>query len=92
MESCTLLVILFYFNQKVFYKLQYRQGLIYVCHSVSAATVANVLEEDALQLYTLIWARTMACQLEPAVSSQVWMRDIIMDHLHLIHCISQGIY
>lgn len=40
---------------------------------MGVASVANVLEEDALQLYSLIWARTVACQMEPAVSSQVWM-------------------
>jgi DNA topoisomerase IA len=33
---------------------------------VNAASLAAVLEEDALKLYTLIWARTMACQLEQA--------------------------
>lgn len=52
--------------------------------TVSAASVANVLEEDALQLYTLIWARTMACQMEPSVSSQVWMSNIIVNQVHLI--------
>lgn len=43
------------------------------------SSVANILEDDALQLYTLIWARTMACQLEPAVSSQVSV-DVEDDH------------
>ncbi len=38
---------------------------------VNAASLAAVLEEDALKLYTLIWARTMACQLEQAILSQV---------------------
>lgn len=68
------------------------RDLLTSVNTVSAASVANVLEEDALQLYTLIWARTMACQLEPAVSSQVWMRDIIVNHGHLIQCISQEIH
>lgn len=43
------------------------------------SSVANVLEEDALQLYSLIWARTMACQLEPAVSNQI-SADVVDDH------------
>ncbi len=38
---------------------------------MNAASLAAVLEEDALKLYTLIWARTMACQLEQAILSQV---------------------
>lgn len=53
---------------------------------MSAASVANVLEEDALQLYSLIWARTMACQLEPAVSNQVWMMYMISNDVYLIRC------
>jgi DNA topoisomerase IA len=45
---------------------------------VNAASLAAVLEEDALKLYTLIWARTMACQLEQAILSQVAI-DIVDD-------------
>lgn len=33
--------------------------------------LANVLEEDALKLYTLIWCRTMACQMSEAKISQI---------------------
>ncbi|KAH8941863.1 hypothetical protein BDL97_14G067700 [Sphagnum fallax] len=42
------------------------------------SSLAAVLEEDALKLYTLIWARTMACQLEQAILSQVAI-DIVDD-------------
>lgn len=35
------------------------------------STLAKVLDEDCLKLYTLIWARTMACQMEPAKISQI---------------------
>ena len=30
------------------------------------ATIASLLDADSLKLYTLIWARAMACQMEPA--------------------------
>ncbi|KAJ8758584.1 hypothetical protein K2173_000305 [Erythroxylum novogranatense] len=33
--------------------------------------LAKVLDEDALKLYTLIWSRTMACQMEPVMIEQV---------------------
>nr|XP_024364325.1 uncharacterized protein LOC112276825 isoform X3 [Physcomitrium patens] len=46
------------------------------------SSVANVLEEDALQLYSLIWARTVACQLEPSVSRQVSV-DVVDDHQNM---------
>lgn len=35
------------------------------------STLAKVLDEDCLKLYTLIWARTMACQMEPAKICQI---------------------
>jgi len=35
------------------------------------AQLAKYLEPDALQLYTLIWQRTIACQMESAVLDQV---------------------
>ncbi|EPS74250.1 hypothetical protein M569_00504, partial [Genlisea aurea] len=33
--------------------------------------LVGVLDEDSLKLYTLIWCRTMACQMSPAVASQI---------------------
>ncbi|KAK6136137.1 hypothetical protein DH2020_030110 [Rehmannia glutinosa] len=33
--------------------------------------LVGVLDEDSLKLYTLIWSRTMACQMEPAVTEQI---------------------
>eukprot|EP00261_Vitis_vinifera_P033864 XP_019075107.1 PREDICTED: uncharacterized protein LOC100247441 isoform X2 [Vitis vinifera] len=33
--------------------------------------LAGVLDEDSLKLYTLIWSRTMACQMEPATIDQI---------------------
>ncbi|XP_007011464.2 PREDICTED: DNA topoisomerase 1 isoform X1 [Theobroma cacao] len=33
--------------------------------------LAGVLDEDSLKLYTLIWSRTMACQMEPATIEQI---------------------
>ncbi|XP_010257889.1 PREDICTED: uncharacterized protein LOC104597850 [Nelumbo nucifera] len=33
--------------------------------------LAGVLDEDSLKLYTLIWARAMACQMEPTVIDQI---------------------
>ncbi|KAI3953649.1 hypothetical protein MKW98_017473 [Papaver atlanticum] len=33
--------------------------------------LAGVLDEDSLKLYTLIWLRTMACQMEPALIDQI---------------------
>ncbi|XP_051119971.1 uncharacterized protein LOC127243826 isoform X2 [Andrographis paniculata] len=35
------------------------------------SVLAGLLDEDSLKLYTLIWARTMACQMEPAVIEQI---------------------
>lgn len=35
------------------------------------SSLAGVLDEDSLKLYTLIWCRTMACQMEPAVIEQL---------------------
>lgn len=31
----------------------------------------GILDEDSLKLYTLIWCRTVACQMEPATFKQV---------------------
>ncbi|XP_065849022.1 uncharacterized protein [Euphorbia lathyris] len=31
----------------------------------------DVLDEDSLKLYTLIWSRTMACQMEPVIIEQI---------------------
>ncbi|KAL0401643.1 UNVERIFIED_CONTAM: DNA topoisomerase 1 [Sesamum latifolium] len=33
--------------------------------------LVGVLDEDSLKLYTLIWSRTMACQMEPAIIEQI---------------------
>ncbi|CAI0376260.1 unnamed protein product [Linum tenue] len=33
--------------------------------------LAGVLDEDALKLYTLIWSRSVACQMEPAIVEQL---------------------
>lgn len=35
------------------------------------SSLARVLDEDSLKLYTLIWCRTMACQMEPAIIEQL---------------------
>ncbi|KAH6831010.1 DNA topoisomerase [Perilla frutescens var. hirtella] len=35
------------------------------------SSLAGVLDEDSLKLYTLIWRRTMACQMEPAIIEQI---------------------
>lgn len=35
------------------------------------STLVGVLDEDSLKLYTLIWSRTMACQMEPAIIEQI---------------------
>ncbi|WCJ42559.1 DNA topoisomerase 1 [Euphorbia peplus] len=33
--------------------------------------LVDVLDEDSLKLYTLIWSRTMACQMEPVIIEQI---------------------
>ncbi|KAJ0030718.1 hypothetical protein Pint_12667 [Pistacia integerrima] len=33
--------------------------------------LTGILDEDSLKLYTLIWSRTMACQMEPATIGQI---------------------
>ncbi|KAG8367113.1 hypothetical protein BUALT_Bualt16G0038800 [Buddleja alternifolia] len=33
--------------------------------------LVGALDEDSLKLYTLIWSRTMACQMEPAIIEQI---------------------
>lgn len=39
--------------------------LIYCCNTIShVASLVGVLDDDSLKLYTLIWIRTMACQME----------------------------
>ncbi|KAJ6807002.1 uncharacterized protein M6B38_106945 [Iris pallida] len=35
------------------------------------ATLKGILDEDSLKLYTLIWTRTMACQMEPATIDMI---------------------
>lgn len=35
------------------------------------AFLRGILDEDSLKLYTLIWCRTVACQMEPATIEQV---------------------
>lgn len=35
------------------------------------STLAQVLDEDCLKLYTLIWSRTVACQMEPATVHRI---------------------
>ncbi|KAL5723373.1 hypothetical protein ACHQM5_006780 [Ranunculus cassubicifolius] len=35
------------------------------------STLTRVLDEDSLKLYTLIWSRTMACQMVPTVIEQI---------------------
>ncbi|KAK8967863.1 hypothetical protein KSP40_PGU003627 [Platanthera guangdongensis] len=35
------------------------------------STVAGILDEDSLKLYTLIWTKTMACQMEPALIDMI---------------------
>ncbi|KAK8683228.1 hypothetical protein V6N13_039293 [Hibiscus sabdariffa] len=33
--------------------------------------LVGALDEDSLKLYTLIWSRTMACQMEPSITEQM---------------------
>ncbi|CAM6081696.1 unnamed protein product [Calypogeia fissa] len=33
--------------------------------------LVNILEEDSLRLYSLIWCRTVSCQMEPTIYAQV---------------------
>ncbi|GMJ07065.1 hypothetical protein like AT4G31210 [Hibiscus trionum] len=33
--------------------------------------LVGALDEDSLKLYTLIWSRTMACQMEPSITEQI---------------------
>ncbi|KAL5785793.1 hypothetical protein ACOSQ2_008185 [Xanthoceras sorbifolium] len=35
------------------------------------AMLSGILDEDSLKLYTLIWSRAMACQMEPATIGQI---------------------
>ncbi|KAA8520995.1 hypothetical protein F0562_011668 [Nyssa sinensis] len=35
------------------------------------STLVGILDEDSLKLYSLIWDRTMACQMEPATIGQI---------------------
>ncbi|CAN8229836.1 unnamed protein product [Cochlearia groenlandica] len=35
------------------------------------STVASLIDADSLKLYTLIWSRAMACQMEPASIAQI---------------------
>nr|POE99849.1 dna topoisomerase 1 [Quercus suber] len=35
------------------------------------STLIGVLDEDSMKLYTLIWSRTVACQMEPAIIEQI---------------------
>lgn len=35
------------------------------------AMLRGILDEDSLKLYTLIWCRTVACQMKPEISKQV---------------------
>ncbi|XP_026402469.1 uncharacterized protein LOC113298041 [Papaver somniferum] len=35
------------------------------------SSLSGVLDEDSLKLYTLVWSRTMACQMEPMIIDQV---------------------
>lgn len=45
----------------------------FIFFNLILAMLAGVLDEDSLKLYTLIWSRTMACQMEPATIDQVRM-------------------
>ncbi|XP_017698131.1 DNA topoisomerase 1 isoform X2 [Phoenix dactylifera] len=35
------------------------------------STLEGILDDDSLKLYTLIWTRTMACQMEPATTNMI---------------------
>ncbi|XP_075642595.1 uncharacterized protein LOC142613958 [Castanea sativa] len=35
------------------------------------STLIGVLDEDSMKLYTLIWSRSVACQMEPAIIEQI---------------------
>lgn len=36
-----------------------------------AASLVGILDDDSLKLYTLIWKRTMACQMESSRTEMV---------------------
>lgn len=48
--------------------------------SRSPDSLANYLEKDMLRLYDLIWKRTVACQMEPAVYDQVVAEISVPEH------------
>ena len=46
--------------------------LIYGCNTISlVASLVGILDDDSLKLYTLIWKRTMACQMEASRTEMV---------------------
>ncbi|XP_048438037.1 DNA topoisomerase 1 [Pyrus x bretschneideri] len=49
----------------------------------------GVLDEDSLKLYTLIWCRTVACQMEPATIEQIHL-DIGNAHNSIVLCTSSS--
>ena len=54
-------------------------------HSLPAMLV-GILDEDSHKLYSLIWLRTMACQMEPSISEQVKM------HVPLCYLFSYSVF
>lgn len=41
-----------------------------------SAMLAGVLDEESLKLYTLIWSRTVSCQMKPAIFEKVRIQNI----------------
>lgn len=48
-----------------------------------SATLAGVLDEESLKLYTLIWTRTVSCQMEPAILEKVRIQNF---HIFFTSC------
>lgn len=46
--------------------------------------IASLLDADSLKLYTLIWSRAVACQMEPASIAQVICAIFTSNHAYSV--------
>ncbi|XP_050218202.1 uncharacterized protein LOC126668976 isoform X2 [Mercurialis annua] len=53
--------------------------------------LVDVLDEDSLKLYTLIWSRTVACQMEPAIVEQIQVDIGTADDLIILRTSCSGV-
>lgn len=66
--------------------------LIYSCNTIYlVASLVGILDDDSLKLYTLIWKRTMACQMEASRTEMVgyaraWFFHVVYFILHDDNC------